>query len=77
MLVELKATKDFLEAVLDQIIQEDKESGAHILRAGTPVQRSPDQLDSGLMQKLLKNLGLKYDLVILDSPPVLVECPIF
>jgi capsular exopolysaccharide synthesis family protein len=60
------------DAVLDQIIQEDNESGAHILRAGTHVQKSPDQLDSGLMQKLLKNLRLKYDVVILDSPPVLV-----
>ena len=56
---------------VEEVLQEDKESGAHILRAGTPVQNAPDQLDSGAMQKLLKNLGRKYDIVILDSAPIL------
>ena len=58
-------------ALLDEVIQVDKESGAHILRAGMPVQNAPDQLDSAAMQKLLKNLGRKYDIVILDSAPIL------
>jgi capsular exopolysaccharide synthesis family protein len=59
-------------AILDDVIQVDEESGAHIIPAGTTVQESPEQLDSGRMQRLLKNLGVKYDFVILDSPPVLV-----
>jgi capsular exopolysaccharide synthesis family protein len=65
---------DFLagEALLDEVIQEDEESGAHVLQAGTVVmQKSPEALDSRLMQILLKKLGLKYDVVILDSPPIL------
>jgi Mrp family chromosome partitioning ATPase len=57
--------------LLDEVVQEDKESGTHILRAGMHVRSAPDQLDSSAMQKLLKNLGRKYDVVILDSAPVL------
>jgi capsular exopolysaccharide synthesis family protein len=64
--------------ILDEIIHEDKDSGAQILQAGTFVRKSPEQLDSGLMQKLLKKLRLEYDVVLLDSPPVLaVSDPLF
>lgn len=56
---------------VEDVVQEDKASGAHILRAGTPVHSSPEQLDSGLMQKLLRSLARQYDLVLLDSAPIL------
>jgi capsular exopolysaccharide synthesis family protein len=55
----------------EDVIQVDEASGAHILQAGTPHGYSPDQLDSDAMQRLLKNLSRKYDLVILDSAPVM------
>ena len=65
-------------AIIDEIVHEDKKSGAHVLQAGTHKQKSPEQLDSGRMQKLLKALRLKYDVVILDSPPILaVSDPLF
>jgi capsular exopolysaccharide synthesis family protein len=55
----------------EDVIQVDEASGAHILKAGTPHGYSPDQLDSDAMQRLLKSLSRKYDLVILDSAPVM------
>ena len=58
-------------ARVEDVIQEDKETGTHILRAGTPIRSSPEQLDSEFMQQLLKQLGRKYDVVLLDSAPLL------
>jgi capsular exopolysaccharide synthesis family protein len=61
----------------EDLIQVDEASGAHVLRAGSLHQYSPDQLDSDMMQRLLKNLGQKYDLVILDSAPILAVADTF
>jgi capsular exopolysaccharide synthesis family protein len=64
---------EFLSAgvpVVD-MIQVDEASGVHVVRAGTAVRNSPDQLDSDAMQKLLRQLGRQYDLVLLDSAPLL------
>jgi len=58
-------------ANVEDVILMDTNSGAHILLAGTPVHNSPDLLDSEHMQKLLKHLGRKYDVVLLDSAPLL------
>ena len=55
----------------EDVILVDEQSGAHILRAGAPIHNSPEQLDSGTMQRLLRNLARRYDLVILDSAPIL------
>ncbi len=56
---------------VEELVQEDPKSRAHILQAGTRNNISPDQLDSLQMQRLLKSLARGYDLVILDSAPVL------
>lgn len=56
---------------VEDVIQEDAQAGTHILRAGTPIRKSPEQLDSQAMQRLLKHLGRKYDVVLLDSAPLL------
>jgi capsular exopolysaccharide synthesis family protein len=53
------------------VIEVDKESGAHVLRAGSSMRNSPDQLDSQLMQRLLRQLERQYDVVLLDSAPLL------
>lgn len=58
-------------ANVEDVIQEDPHAGTHILRAGTPIRNSPEQLDSQSMQRLLKHLGRKYDVVLLDSAPLL------
>jgi len=55
----------------EDVILVDEESGAHILRAGAPIYNSPEQLDSGMMQRLLRSFARNYDLVILDSAPIL------
>jgi capsular exopolysaccharide synthesis family protein len=61
----------------EEVIQVDEASGAHVLRAGMPHEYSPDQLDSNVMQRLLRNLARRYDLVILDSAPVLAVADTF
>lgn len=55
----------------EDVIEEDEVSGVHVMRAGTPIRNSPEQLDSVQMQKLLRTLSRKYDLVVLDSAPLL------
>jgi len=56
---------------VDEVIQKDPLSNAHVLRAGALLQRSPEQFDTRLMQMILRHLKRTYDLVILDSAPVL------
>jgi capsular exopolysaccharide synthesis family protein len=56
---------------VDDVIQEDPLSSAHVLQAGTMMQNSPEKFDSQLMEVLLRHLQRKYDLVILDSAPIL------
>jgi uncharacterized protein involved in exopolysaccharide biosynthesis len=64
---------DFLNSgvPVQNLIQVDEASGVHVVRAGTAARNSPDQLDSDVMQKLLRQLGRQYDLVLLDSAPLL------
>ena len=56
---------------LDQLIQKDKLSPAHFIRAGEVPPNSADLLDSVEFQQLLKTLSRRYSLVLLDSAPVL------
>ena len=56
---------------LDQLIQKDKLSSAHFIRAGELPLLSADQFDSVAFQQLLKTLSRSYDLVLLDSAPLL------
>jgi succinoglycan biosynthesis transport protein ExoP len=56
---------------LDEVLHTDERSGAAFVSAGPPVPDPAALLASERMQKLLKSLTSQYDLVILDSPPVL------
>lgn len=56
---------------LDDVIHADERSGAAFVTAGAPVPDPAAVLSSERMRKLLKDLASRYDLVILDSPPVL------
>jgi len=59
------------EANIDEAVQQDPESGLFVLQAGGTPPNPPDLFDSIPMQKLLTTLARKYDLVILDSAPLL------
>jgi len=59
------------EAGVEDVIQQDPDSGVFVLQAGGTPPNPPDLFDSIPMQKLLTTLARKYDLVILDSAPLL------
>lgn len=66
-LVELLAKR----ATLDEAVQKDEASGADLITAGEQVSNTIDLVSSEQLKRLLANLGQTYDLVILDSPPIL------
>ncbi len=59
------------EAGVEDVIQQDPDSGVFVLQAGGTPPNPPDLFDSIPMQKLLTTLARKFDLVILDSAPLL------
>ncbi len=67
-MVELLAGK----ASLEEVISEDKATTAHLIPAGEATPNAPELLGSKQMRNLLERLSNAYDLVIVDSPPVLV-----
>ena len=56
---------------LDEVVQTGSRSGAHLIPAGAPLPNPSGVLGSAQMKKLLAELKGTYDLVILDSAPVL------
>lgn len=58
-------------ATLDQAVVRDQESGLDVLIAREGGDQSPDLVNSSGMAELVKSLQALYDLVIIDSPPVL------
>lgn len=56
---------------LEEVIQKDKRSNVDVVSTGRSVPNPADLLASENMRKLLADLKSKYDLVIIDSPPVL------
>jgi polysaccharide biosynthesis transport protein len=56
---------------LNEVVITDEHSGAHFVTAGGPVPDPAALLASDRMRRLLKDSASRYDLVILDSPPVL------
>ena len=56
---------------LEEIVQVDFKSGAHYILAGQTVPHSTDLLGSEKMRGLLAALSDVYDLVVVDTPPVL------
>ncbi len=60
-----------VEINIDEVIQEDQKSPAHIISAGELARHSPSLLGSQTMEHLLNTLAQRYETVILDSAPVL------
>ncbi|MFP8878513.1 MAG: polysaccharide biosynthesis tyrosine autokinase [Myxococcota bacterium] len=60
------------EVSLDEVILEDEASGMHVLPALEGAANAPDLLGSEAMQTLLEKLKTDYDLVLVDSPPLLI-----
>jgi capsular exopolysaccharide synthesis family protein len=56
---------------LDQAVVRDVESGLNVLPTTALAQRPVDLLTSSAMRSLLARVGSAYDLVILETPPVL------
>ncbi len=59
------------EASLEEIIQKDPLSPLRFIAAGRAAPSPPDLLGSDQMRRLLKEVGERYDFVLLDSAPVL------
>lgn len=59
------------KAQLEEVIEIDPISGAHFIPAGTRAPNPIDLLGSPQMRSLMKALSQAYELVILDTPPVL------
>jgi capsular exopolysaccharide synthesis family protein len=59
------------EATLHQVLQLDEASGAMILSASIAPSRTSDNLGGERMKELLTALHAAFDIVILDTPPVL------
>jgi capsular exopolysaccharide synthesis family protein len=59
------------EATLDQAVWPDKETGAHFLPLAHASFTPKDVFGTAAMDKLLNELRARYDLVILDTAPVL------
>ena len=59
------------KARLEEVIEIDPVSTAHLIPAGARAPNPIDLLGSPQMRRLIKALAQAYDLVILDTPPVL------
>ncbi len=59
------------EIKLEDVIRKDEPSGAHLITAGKFASNAADIVASDQMKRLVEGLAQSYDLVILDSPPVL------
>lgn len=58
------------DAALEEVLHLDEPSGAYIITAGKFAPNAADVINSEHMRKLLDQLALTHDMVILDSPPV-------
>lgn len=58
-------------ASLPEVVRKDEHSPAHVLSAGALVPHPPNILASKSMEKLINSLAERYDMVIIDSPPVM------
>jgi tyrosine-protein kinase Etk/Wzc len=63
---------DFLqgEAGLDQIVQQSAYPRLSIIGCGTRTQRAPEVLGSPAMTQLLADLRGRFDVIVVDSPPL-------
>ncbi len=58
-------------ATREEVIRTDRASGAYVITAGQLTANAANILSSEQMKALLVEFGLAYDMVILDSPPLL------
>ncbi|MFO1156653.1 MAG: polysaccharide biosynthesis tyrosine autokinase [Rhodospirillales bacterium] len=58
------------EATLNEVLVEDKESGAFVLPAGKLVPDPTEILASPKMSEMLEDLAKRFELVVIDSPPL-------
>lgn len=56
---------------LEEIVQVDRRSGAHVVTAGSPADEPWELLRPPRLPELLDRLRAGYDLVLIDSPPML------
>jgi capsular exopolysaccharide synthesis family protein len=56
---------------LDKIIKVDEPSGMHFVPAKSGTPNPQDLLGSQLMRSFLEEMSSRYDLIVLDAPPVL------
>ncbi len=59
------------ELALRDVVHVDPKSGLHCVAAGKQVPNPPDLFSSEQMRQLLNHLRSNYDLVVIDSPPVM------
>jgi polysaccharide biosynthesis transport protein len=59
------------KARLEEVIEIDPISGAHFIPAGARAPNPIELLGSAQMRRLIKALSQAYDLVVMDTPPVL------
>ncbi|MEM1149377.1 MAG: polysaccharide biosynthesis tyrosine autokinase [Pseudomonadota bacterium] len=59
-------------AELDDVIHEDPETGLHVLPTIRSASQAADILSSQSFAKLVEELRARYDLVLLDTPPILL-----
>lgn len=57
---------------LDEVVQEDVRSGAHYIAAGTGTDDPQSVLHAQGMDRMMEVLRGRYDLVVVDTPPIMV-----
>jgi capsular exopolysaccharide synthesis family protein len=75
-MVDVTATPGIAEylaekASLDEVVRQDRHSPAHVIPAGERMLSPTALLASDRMKELLQELKRSYDLVVVDTPPVL------
>ena len=59
------------KVTIDGAIQQYKESNLEVLASGTPPPNAAELLQSDAMEKLLEDLRQHFEMIIIDSPPLL------
>jgi capsular exopolysaccharide synthesis family protein len=59
------------KVTIDAAIQQYKSSGLEVLASGTPPPNAAELLQSDAMEKLLEDLRQHFEMIVIDSPPLL------
>lgn len=59
------------QATFDEAVQEITEVGLHVITAGTSPPNPAELLNSACMQEVLQQAKARYDMVLIDTPPLL------